>query len=303
VDLSKYFVQATVFIHNAIDHERQTVLVHCAAGKSRSATLLLAYFMRYHGLSYDEAFEWIHTKRHVGISPNEGFVRQLRTYEQQLDPNRPHSIYKVIVSKKEKIELKPIVEEINEYSANSVKKVVGEKDSMLEQFINLGFQEKDALEALKVTNRVSLEHAIQYLFEHQQRFETKQSILSEFKIQEYKMVLAVRADLGMTKGKIGAQCGHAVLGAYRQILHSDNIQHKEWLELWETIAEAKVCLKVNSDQEITELSLLAKNKGLNAYVVVDAGRTQIASGSKTVLAIGPAPVQVIDEVTKHLKLL
>ena len=30
--------------------------------------------------------------------------------------------------------------------------------------------------------------------------------------------------------------------------------------------------------------------GLCSYVVVDAGRTQIAPGSKTVLGIGPAPV-------------
>ena len=33
---------------------------------------------------------------------------------------------------------------------------------------------------------------------------------------EMKMVLVIRSDLKMGKGKIGAQCGHAVLGAYRQ---------------------------------------------------------------------------------------
>ncbi len=31
----------------------------------------------------------------------------------------------------------------------------------------------------------------------------------------------------------------------------------------------------------------AKELGVNSYVVVDAGRTQIKSGSKTVLALGP----------------
>lgn len=35
----------------------------------------------------------------------------------------------------------------------------------------------------------------------------------------------------------------------------------------------------------------------------DAGRTQIAAGSLTVLAIGPAPVKEVDAVTGHLKLL
>jgi hypothetical protein len=33
------------------------------------------------------------------------------------------------------------------------------------------------------------------------------------------------------------------------------------------------------------------------------GRTQIAAGSKTVLAIGPAPVGAVDKITGHLKLL
>jgi PTH2 family peptidyl-tRNA hydrolase len=32
------------------------------------------------------------------------------------------------------------------------------------------------------------------------------------------MVLVVREDLKMTKGKIGAQCGHATLGVFKQTL-------------------------------------------------------------------------------------
>jgi PTH2 family peptidyl-tRNA hydrolase len=43
--------------------------------------------------------------------------------------------------------------------------------------------------------------------------------------------------------------------------------------------------------------------GLAAYIVCDAGRTQIAAGSQTVLAIGPAPKSQIDQVTGHLPLL
>jgi peptidyl-tRNA hydrolase, PTH2 family len=40
-----------------------------------------------------------------------------------------------------------------------------------------------------------------------------------------------------------------------------------------------------------------------AEVIADAGRTQIASGSLTVLGIGPAPKGVVDGVTGQLKLL
>lgn len=39
------------------------------------------------------------------------------------------------------------------------------------------------------------------------------------------------------------------------------------------------------------------------YIVVDAGRTQIAAGSETVLALGPGNVSEINQVTGSLKLL
>lgn len=47
----------------------------------------------------------------------------------------------------------------------------------------------------------------------------------------------------------------------------------------------------------------AEKAGLVTYLVADAGRTQIAAGSRTVLAIGPAPVSAFEEITGHLKLL
>lgn len=52
-----------------------------------------------------------------------------------------------------------------------------------------------------------------------------------------------------------------------------------------------------------ELASKALQRGLPAYIVQDAGRTQIAAGSQTVLAIGPGPKSVIDSVTGHLSLL
>ena len=47
----------------------------------------------------------------------------------------------------------------------------------------------------------------------------------------------------------------------------------------------------------------AQSLGLTAEVIADAGRTQIASGSHTVLGVGPAPKSVVDLVTGSLKLL
>jgi peptidyl-tRNA hydrolase, PTH2 family len=60
---------------------------------------------------------------------------------------------------------------------------------------------------------------------------------------------------------------------------------------------------VKSADELATLQATALSLGLVAEVIADAGRTQIASGSHTVLGIGPAPKSVVDKVTGGLKLL
>ncbi|KAH8811540.1 peptidyl-tRNA hydrolase PTH2-domain-containing protein [Xylogone sp. PMI_703] len=119
--------------------------------------------------------------------------------------------------------------------------------------------------------------------------------------EECKLVLVVRTDLGMTKGKIAAQCSHATLACYKNFLR--RAPNSPLLRRWERQGQAKVALQVKSQDELEELQAKALSLGLVAEVVVDAGRTQIASGSHTVLGIGPAPKSVIDQVTGQLKLL
>ena len=46
----------------------------------------------------------------------------------------------------------------------------------------------------------------------------------------------------------------------------------------------------------------ARLAGLVAESIFDAGRTQVAAGTRTVCAIGPGPAKLIDTVTGHLKL-
>lgn len=55
-------------------------LVHCHAGVSRSASLVVAFIMQTRGLSYDDALALVRECRWC-VSPNEGFVRQLRELE------------------------------------------------------------------------------------------------------------------------------------------------------------------------------------------------------------------------------
>ncbi|GAA5973659.1 hypothetical protein JCM11641_005066 [Rhodosporidiobolus odoratus] len=114
-----------------------------------------------------------------------------------------------------------------------------------------------------------------------------------------KLVLVVRSDLNMTKGKIAAQCGHATLACYKSLVRSNPalVQH------WERTGQAKIAVKCESEEDLQLLEASAKSLGLCARSIQDAGRTQVDPGTTTVLGIGPAPVRVVNQVTSHLRLL
>ena len=59
------------------------VLVHCVAGVSRSAAVILAYLMRYHCTTLKAAYDLLADKRAM-VRPNLGFWRQLIAYEETL---------------------------------------------------------------------------------------------------------------------------------------------------------------------------------------------------------------------------
>ncbi|KAK7755660.1 hypothetical protein SLS62_002271 [Diatrype stigma] len=122
--------------------------------------------------------------------------------------------------------------------------------------------------------------------------------------EECKLVLVVRTDLGMTKGKIAAQCSHATLACYKTISRAaPSSPAARILRRWEHGGQAKIALQAKSEDELLTLMGRARSLGLTAEVIQDAGRTQIESGSRTVLGVGPAPRSLVDQVTGGLKLL
>lgn len=103
----------------------------------------------------------------------------------------------------------------------------------------------------------------------------------------------------MSKGKIAAQCGHAAVGAFEKAQKRD----PEGLKAWQYTGQAKIALKTDSVDEIKQIADNSKKMGIITSMIRDAGRTQIAPNSITVLGVGPAPKDVVDKVTGHLKLL
>lgn len=49
------------------------VLIHCSAGKSRSASIVIAYLTKYNDMNLNEALTFVQSKRKC-INPNEGFM-------------------------------------------------------------------------------------------------------------------------------------------------------------------------------------------------------------------------------------
>ncbi|XP_042298486.1 peptidyl-tRNA hydrolase 2, mitochondrial [Sceloporus undulatus] len=115
---------------------------------------------------------------------------------------------------------------------------------------------------------------------------------------EFKMVMVVRTDLKMGKGKVAAQCAHAAVSAYKQLQR----RNPELLRQWEYCGQPKVVVKAPDEETLAQLLAEAKGLGLSVSLIQDAGRTQIAPGSRTVLGIGPGPADIVDRVSGHLKL-
>jgi hypothetical protein len=81
-DISKHFKPVHQLIDDAISHNK-TVLVHCMAGISRSATLVAAYLILSRNITVADAIVLIKKRRHP-IDPNEGFLRQLEELRSSL---------------------------------------------------------------------------------------------------------------------------------------------------------------------------------------------------------------------------
>jgi PTH2 family peptidyl-tRNA hydrolase len=126
---------------------------------------------------------------------------------------------------------------------------------------------------------------------------------------DVKQVLIIRKDLNMRKGKIAAQAAHAsnifLIDKIKQLQErpGEALFTKEELH-WINNKFTKICVSVDSEQEMLEIYEMAKKSDLNVSKIVDSGTTEFNGvPTLTALAIGPDVSPLIDNVTGHLKLL
>ena len=116
---------------------------------------------------------------------------------------------------------------------------------------------------------------------------------------EYKMVIVTRTDLNLSPGKLAAQVAHAAVAC---TLDTKKTKPK-WFKKWMDDGGKKAVVKVESVDDFYSLRKKAKSLDIVSYIITDAGHTEIPSGTETVLGIGPAPSNIIEQVTGELSLL
>ncbi len=122
-----------------------------------------------------------------------------------------------------------------------------------------------------------------------------------------KMVLVIRKDLNMRKGKMAAQAAHAaVSNIVVQINQFGFNTGADWYRWFHEndFEQRKITVSVNSESELLALYHSIKQTNLPVSLIVDHGLTEF-NGVRTLtaLAVGPAMESLIDPYTGHLPLL
>ena len=135
-----------------------------------------------------------------------------------------------------------------------------------------------------------------------------------------KQMIVVRRDLHMRKGKIAAQAGHACVTAILKALQRDGLLsciHIEEngaitlpedlpetpLTAWFTRGEAKICVYVDSEEELLALDQKAREADVTTALILDAGFTEFhGQPTYTALAFEPLEAERADELTGGLPL-
>ena len=131
-------------------------------------------------------------------------------------------------------------------------------------------------------------------------------------MERIKQVILIRKDLKMRRGKEIAQGSHASMHFLVQKIQnhksktennnqSISINLSDIEARWLDKGMAKVCLRVDSEEQLLHYHDKAKTAGLSTSLIQDSGRTEFhGNPTYTACAIGPDYVTSIDAITGEL---
>ncbi len=133
-----------------------------------------------------------------------------------------------------------------------------------------------------------------------------------------KQMIVMRRDLKMRKGKIAAQASHACIEAVLRALKKEDLlndievenshiiinSHKKTsLTEWFDKGVAKICVYVDSEEELLDIHQKALSQGIISALIQDAGFTEFhGEPTYTCLALEPLEKGLADSLTGHLPL-
>ncbi len=123
-----------------------------------------------------------------------------------------------------------------------------------------------------------------------------------------KQVIVMRHDLKMRRGKQIAQGAHASMSFLcRRLQEHGSVAMDDFSEVeraWLTGSFAKVCCRVDSEEQLMAIHDAAVAAGLEVHLITDSGKTEFHGiPTRTCLAIGPDEAARIDAITGDLLLL
>ena len=121
----------------------------------------------------------------------------------------------------------------------------------------------------------------------------------------------VRKDLHMRMGKACAQAAHASMAFLTRNLTNEKSGYSKYYitlssveEEWIKESYTKICVYVNSEEELRTVMANAFRAGLVCHEIIDSGTTEFNGvPTLTCCAIGPDEAEKIDVITGYLKLL
>lgn len=125
-----------------------------------------------------------------------------------------------------------------------------------------------------------------------------------------KMVIVMRKDLNMRKGKMCAQASHASMKVFFDKIHHYTEDGCVIMNLspdmisWMQGIFTKIVVGCDTERDLFDVIAAARDANLPAALITDCGATEFNGvPTHTCVAVGPAEAEVIDKITGGFKLL